>query len=69
MTKRTCRIHAPAFKAKVALAALKGEKTLAELGSIRISGVSVPPRPEWLRPNCPLARPGYPDPEILMLPK
>lgn len=29
MTKRTRRNHAPAFKAKVALAALKGEKTLA----------------------------------------
>ena len=31
MTKRTRRNHAPAFKPKVALAALKGEKTLAEL--------------------------------------
>ena len=31
MTKRTRRAHAPAFKAKVALAAIKGEKTLAEL--------------------------------------
>jgi len=31
MTKRTRRNHAPAFKAKVALSALKGEKTLAEL--------------------------------------
>jgi transposase-like protein len=31
MTKRARRNHAPAFKAKVALAALKGEKTLAEL--------------------------------------
>src|SRR5438270_8493532 len=30
MTKRTRRTHAPAFKAKVALAAIKGEKTLAE---------------------------------------
>ena len=31
MTKRGRRTHAPAFKAKVALAAIKGEKTLAEL--------------------------------------
>ena len=31
MTKR--RNHAPAFKAKVALAALSGEKTIAELSS------------------------------------
>jgi transposase len=31
MTKRSRRNHTPAFKAKVALAALKGEKTLLEL--------------------------------------
>jgi uncharacterized protein YhaN len=31
MTKQTRRNHAPAFKAKVALATTKGEKTLAEL--------------------------------------
>ena len=31
MTKRNRRTHSPAFKAKVALAAVKGEKTLAEL--------------------------------------
>ncbi len=31
MTKRARRTHSPAFKAKVALAALKGDKTLAEL--------------------------------------
>jgi transposase len=31
MTRRTRRNHTPAFKAKVALAALKGEKTLSEL--------------------------------------
>ena len=31
MTRRARRTHAPAFKAKVALAAIKGEKTLAEL--------------------------------------
>lgn len=31
MSRRTRRTHSPAFKAKVALAALKGEKTLSEL--------------------------------------
>ena len=31
MAKRARRTHNPAFKAKVALAAVKGEKTLAEL--------------------------------------
>ena len=34
MTKRTRRTHGPAFKAKVALAAIKGEKTLAELAKL-----------------------------------
>ena len=31
MTRRARRTHAAAFKAKVALAAIKGERTLAEL--------------------------------------
>ena len=31
MTKRTRRNHAPAFKSKVALTAIRGEQTLAEM--------------------------------------
>ena len=31
MTRRPCRNHSPAFKAKVAVASIKGEKTLIEL--------------------------------------
>jgi len=31
MTRRSPRTHSPGFKAKVALAAVRGEKTLAEL--------------------------------------
>ena len=31
MTRRTRRNHSPAFKAKVALAAIKGERTIAQL--------------------------------------
>ena len=34
MSRRTRRNHGPAFKAKVALAAIKGEKTLAELAQL-----------------------------------
>jgi transposase-like protein len=34
MTKRARRTHSPGFKAKVALAAIKGEKTLAELAKL-----------------------------------
>jgi transposase len=33
MTRRPRRNHSPAFKAKVALAAVRGEKTLAELAA------------------------------------
>jgi transposase len=31
MTKRARRVHAPAFKVKVAIAAIKGDRTLSEL--------------------------------------
>jgi transposase len=34
MTNRTRRTHSPGFKAKVALAAIKGERTLAELAKL-----------------------------------
>ena len=34
MTKRTRRTHSLGFEAKVALAAIKGEKTLAELAKL-----------------------------------
>ena len=34
MTRRARRNHTPVFKAKVALAALKGEKTLTELAQV-----------------------------------
>ncbi len=34
MSKRPRRNHSPAFKAKVALAAVKGEKTLADLAQL-----------------------------------
>ena len=33
MSKRTCRTHSPAFKAKVAFAALRGDSTLANLAA------------------------------------
>ena len=34
MTNRTRRTHSPVFKAKVALAAINGKKTLAELAKL-----------------------------------
>ena len=47
MTKRTRRNHSAAFKAKVALAALKGDKTLAELA--QQYGVHANQVTEWKR--------------------
>lgn len=56
MTKRTRRNHMPGFKAKVALAALKGEKTLAELASffdVHLNQITNWRRSFWrARPAC-----------------
>jgi transposase len=43
MTKRTRRNHSPAFKAKVALAAVKGEKTLEGAAGVFGSDVRTGP--------------------------
>ncbi len=48
MTKRTRRNHTSGFKAKVAAAALKGEKTLAELAQL------YDVRPNWSNPPRPV---------------
>lgn len=47
MTRRPRRNHSPAFKAKVALTALKGEKTLAEMAAQ--FGVIPPFLAGWIR--------------------
>ena len=48
MTKRARRNHTPAFKAKVALAALKGDKTLAELAQHRAGRVRLDRIRRWI---------------------
>ena len=41
MARRARRTHNPTFKAKVALAAIKGEKTLAELAQQYVSRITL----------------------------
>jgi transposase len=44
MTKRTRRNHSPAFKAKVAMAAIKGERTMQQLADqfdIHVSQITI----------------------------
>jgi len=51
MTKRTRRNHSPAFKAKVALAAVEAEKTLAKLAQqFDVDPNQIKPGPA---PQCP----------------
>jgi hypothetical protein len=55
MTKRPRRNHIAAFKAKVALAALKGAKTLTDLAQDRADSVcltSFPPKKSGFPPSC-----------------
>jgi transposase-like protein len=49
MSRRTRRNHSPAFKARVALAAIKGEKTLSELAQLP---TFTPPRSRRGRRSC-----------------
>lgn len=49
MSRRPRRNHSPAFKAKVALAAIKGEKTLAELAEqFDVHANQITSRRTWL---------------------
>ena len=57
MNRHTRRNHAPAFKAKVAIAAIKGDRTLGQLSeqfgvhTSQITTWKEPPRCfEWVRP-------------------
>ena len=57
MSRRTRRNHSPAFKAKVALAAIKGEKTLTELA--QLYDVHPTQLTAWNPLSCLRARRGY----------
>ena len=56
MARRPRRTHSPAFKAKVAVAAIKGEKTLFELAQ---DFEVYPNQIKQCAISCARARPGY----------
>ncbi|MGO7845055.1 hypothetical protein [Rhizobium johnstonii] len=47
MTRRPRRNHSPAFKAKVALAAIRGEQTLVELSQQRAGSGKLHSQDKW----------------------
>jgi transposase-like protein len=60
MTKRTRRNHSPAFKAKVALAALRGDRTIAQLSDqygVHVSQITA--WKEQLQASCQRVRSGW----------
>ncbi len=66
MSRRARRNHAPAFKAKVALAAIKGDRTIAQLAS---SSTSTPIRLRRGRRSWRVALPEFLDLAALRRPR